>query len=47
MSEDETVRYPHQLNEGEFEQLRETVEDRVVWHDAVRGVTQSRTRLSN
>ena len=27
--------------------IRETVKDRETWHAAVRGVTESRTRLSN
>ena len=45
--EDEMVRYYHQLNGHESEQLWEIVEDRWAWCTAVHGVTKSRTWLSS
>ena len=44
MTEDEMVRWHHQLNGHEFEKLQELVMDRKAWHA---GVTKSQTRLSD
>ena len=47
MAEDEMVRWHHQLNGHESEQLQEIVKDREAWRAAVHGVAKSGTRLSN
>ena len=47
MTEDEMVRWHHQLNGHEFENLRELVMDRETWRAAVHGVAKGRTQLSN
>ena len=46
MIKDEMVRWHHQLNGHEFEQVWEMVKDREAQHPAVHGVTKSGTRLS-
>ena len=43
MTEDEMVRWHHRLNGHEFVLTREIVKDREAWHDAIHGVTESRT----
>ena len=40
------VRWYHQLNGHEFEQVQETVKDREAWQAAVHGVTKSQIQLS-
>ena len=40
MTEDETVRLHHQLNEHEFEQTLGDMEDRGAWCAAVHGVAE-------
>ena len=47
MTEDEMVGWHHQLNGHEFEQARELVKDREIWHAAVHGVAKKQTRLSD
>ena len=46
MTEDEMVRWYHQLSGHEFEQALELV-DREAWLAAVHGVAKSHTQLSN
>ena len=46
-TEDEMVRWHHQLEGHEFEQTQEMVKDREDWCAAVNEVTRSWTRLSN
>ena len=41
MTEDEMVGWHHRLDEHEFEQIWETVEDRGAWRAAVHGVAKS------
>ena len=41
------VGWHHRLNGHEFEQTLEIVKDKETWCAAVRGVTKSRTRLSD
>jgi len=43
VAEDEMVRWHHQLNGHESEQLQEIVKDREAWRAAVHGVTESQT----
>ena len=38
MTEDEMIRWHHQLNGHEFSKLRELVMDKEVWRGAVHGV---------
>ena len=45
MTEDEKVGWHRGLEGQEFEQALELVMDREAWHDAVHGVTKSRTGL--
>jgi len=47
MKEDEMVGWHHQLNGHKFEQAPDLVINKEAWHAAVRGVTKSRTQLSN
>ena len=47
MTKDEMVGWHHQLNGHEFEQARELVKDREIWHAAVHGVAKKQTRLSD
>ena len=47
MTEDEMVGWHHRLNGCKSEQTLEMVKDREDWRAAVRGVTESRTQLSN
>ena len=46
-TEDEMAGWHHQLDGHEFEWTRELVMDREAWRAAIRGVTKSRTRLSD
>jgi len=46
-TEDEMVRWHHQLDGHELGKLREVVMDREAWHVAVHGVAESRTPLIN
>ena len=46
-TEDEMVRWYHQLNDMSLSKLWETVKDREAWHTAVHGVANSWTRLSD
>ena len=46
MTEDEMVGWHHQLDGHEFEQALVLVMHREAWRAALRGVTKSRTRLS-
>ena len=43
MSEDKMVRWQHQRNGHEFEQVQELVIDREAWRAAVHGVVKSWT----
>ena len=45
-AEDEMIWWHHQINEHEFEQLREIVKDREAWHAAVYGILKSQIWLS-
>ena len=47
MTADEMVGWHHGLNGHEFEQLRELLMDKEVWHAAVHGVTKCPIQLSN
>ena len=46
-AEDEIVRWHHQVNGHEFEQVQERAKDREAWHDAVCWVTKSQAGLSD
>ena len=45
-AEDDMIWWHHQINEHEFEQLREIVKDREAWHAAVYGILKSQIWLS-
>ena len=47
VTEDEMVRWHHQLNGHEFDQTLEMVKDRETWCAAVHGVAKSQTRPNN
>ena len=47
MTEDEIVRWHHQLNGHEFEKLQEMVKDREAWHAAVQRIASSQIQLSD
>ena len=47
MTEDEMVRWHHQLNGHEFEQTPGDSEFREAWHAAVHGLSKSQTQLSD
>ena len=47
MAEDEMVGWHHDAMDMSLSRLRELVMDREAWRAAVRGVTKSRTQLSN
>ena len=47
MAEDEMVGWHHDAMDMSLSRLRELVLDREAWRAAVRGVTKSRTQLSN
>ena len=46
-TEDEMVRWHHQLEDTSLSSLQEMVKDREAWHAAVHGITKSRIQLSN
>ena len=47
MTENEVIRWHHQLNGREFEQVLGVMKDREAWRAAVHGVTKSQTRPGN
>ena len=47
MTEDEMIRWHHQLDGHEFEQALELVMDREAWRAVIHGAAKSWTRLSN
>ena len=47
MTENEVIRWHHQLNGREFEQALGVMKDREAWRAAVHGVTKSQTRPGN
>ena len=47
VTENKIIGWHHRVNGHEFVLTREIVKDREAWHDAIHGVTESRTWLGN